>query len=377
TTFSADQIDLDYSNPEVLFEIVRVLLHYISKGAEIIRLDAVTYLWKEAGTSSVHHPKTHGVLKLLRSVTEAVAPQVVILTETNVPHQENISYFGNGADEAQMVYNFALPPLVLHSFLTEDARKLTTWASGLSTPSRQTTFFNFLASHDGIGLRPVEAILSEAERKNLVETTKQHGGYVSSKTDPDGGESPYELNINYFDALNDPAGGEPVELQVRRFLSAQAIMLALAGVPGIYIHSLLGSRSAPEEVIRTGHARSINRKKFALHELERDLTDPGSLRSLVLTHFRPLLRCRKRLDAFDPSAPQEILDAPGGVFGLKRTGANDTVYCLHNVSTQPQRLPGQLLPNTPLTDAVTGEVLTREQAAALEPLQTRWLIADR
>ncbi|RLC54282.1 MAG: sugar phosphorylase, partial [Chloroflexota bacterium] len=242
TTFSADQIDLNYANPDVLLKIIEILLLYVEKGAEIIRLDAIAYLWKKIGTTCIHLEETHRVVKLFRAILDAVAPHVIIITETNVPHEENVSYFGDGTDEAQMVYQFSLPPLVLHAFHSGTAAYLSEWAATLSTPSDSTTFFNFLASHDGIGVRPAEGILSPAEVQALVERTLAHGGYVSYKANPDGSQTVYELNISYFDALSDPNGPEPLDWQVRRFLASQAIMLSLAGVPGIYVHSLFGSR---------------------------------------------------------------------------------------------------------------------------------------
>ena len=369
TTFSDDQIDLNFENPQVLLEILSVLLTYAAKGAEIIRLDAVTYLWKEPGHESVHHPKTHRILQLIRSVMEIAAPQVVVLTETNVPHEENISYFGDGTNEAQMVYNFALPPLVLHSYLEQDASALQTWAAELKMPSNETTFFNFLASHDGIGVRPVESILGKEGIKQLVEAVQAHGGLVSFKTNSDGSQSPYELNINYYDALNNPEGGEDDSLTLRRFLGAQSIMLSLKGVPGIYIHSLLGSRSYHAGVEATGRNRSINREKFELRELEQALADPNSLRHRVLKGLKPILKVRQRGNAFHPQAGQEVLETPETIFALKRFTEDETLYCLHNVSTESQSLE---LPETHFTNLFT-KAKQEGLSITLEPLETRWL----
>jgi glucosylglycerate phosphorylase len=364
TTFSADQIDINYENPEVLLEIVKTLLLYVEKGAEIIRLDAVTYLWKEVGTTCVHHPKTHRVLQLFRSIMEEVAPHVVLLTETNVPHEENISYFGDGHNEARMVYNFALPPLTLYTFLKQDSSHLQNWARSLTTPSDETCFFNFLASHDGIGVRPVESILGKAGIDFLVQSVKQHDGLISYKNNSDGSQSPYEMNIVYFDALNNPNSAELAEVQVKRFLAAHSIMVSLAGVPGIYVHSLLGSRSHHEGVKQTGHNRSINREKFKLERLEAELADANGLRRQVLDGLTRFLQIRRNEKAFHPQAPQAVLETQKEVFALKR---GEDVYCLHNVSTSVQdvTLPVETL------DLLTG---TKEgERVRLEALQTKWL----
>jgi glucosylglycerate phosphorylase len=333
TTFSADQVDLNYHTPEVLLDVVDVILTYVARGARILRLDAITFLWKEIGTACVHHPKTHRVIQLLRTVVDAVAPDVVLLTETNVPHAENVSYFGNGHDEAHMVYNFALPPLTLHAFASGDARPLRAWAASLDTPSDATTFFNFLASHDGIGVRPVERILALEQVAALVERTLRHGGRVSYRSKAGGRQVPYELNISYFDALSDPAADEPLERQVDRFVAAHAIAASLAGVPGVYVHSLLGSRSDHEAVERTGVARAINRARFDLRTLDRELDDPASLRHQVWRRLSRLYAVRRAEPAFHPQASQEVLPAPDGVFAVRR-GARLT--CLANVTDRPQ-----------------------------------------
>ena len=348
TTFSEDQIDLNFKNPEVLLDVLDVLLMYVEQGATFIRLDAIAYLWKEIGTSCIHLPQTHRVIQFVRAALNDLAPHVHLITETNVPHLDNISYFGDGTNEAQLVYNFALPPLTLHTFRTGEARILSEWAKTLTLPSEQVTFFNFLASHDGIGLNPARGILPPADIEALVEKTLEHGGLVSYKHNSDGTQSPYELNINYFDALSNPksllqspemmaeANYESLDLQVNRFIAAHAIMLSLVGVPGIYFHSLFGSRGWMEGVKQTGRNRTINREKCDLVSLQRELADPQSLRARVFVRFYQLLSTRSNSPAFDPHGTQIILDLHPSAFALERVSPDATtrVLGLHNVSQQ-------------------------------------------
>jgi glycosidase len=334
TTFSTDQADLDFHNPDVLLDIFDILLMYAQKGAQFIRLDAIAYLWKEIGTNCIHLPQTHAIIQLLRLVLDEVTPHVQIVTETNVPHEDNISYFGNGENEAQVVYNFALPPLVLHTFNTGDASVLTKWASSLNLPSNRTTFLNFLASHDGIGLNPVRGLLTDTDIDRLVVNTLAHGGLISYKQNPDGTLSPYEMNINYFDALSNPTSDEPLDFQVRRFMAAQAIMLSLRGIPGIYFHSLFGSRNWNEGVKKTRRNRTINRQKLDIELLENDLNDPLSLRSQVFTRYNQLLLRRSSSAAFHPHGGQKILDLGPDVFAVLRSSRDckQKVLCLQNVT---------------------------------------------
>jgi len=386
TTFSEDQIDLDYRNPLVLLEMIDVLLFYVAKGAQIIRLDAIAYLWKIPGTSCIHLPQTHAVVKLFRTVLDAVAPSVLLITETNVPHQENISYFGHylpelqRSDEAQLVYQFSLAPLIMHTFLTGDSSHLTNWAESLPELPLGTTFFNFTASHDGIGVRPAEGLLHPDEIQDLVKNTLAHSGQVSYRSNPDGSQSAYELNITWFDALNDPAKPEP-DLDIQRFLASQAIMLSLAGVPGIYIHSLLGSRNCTDCLVETGRARSINREKYELGKLEWELSNPDNLKSLVLKGYRHLLRVRKQQSAFPPAASQLVLKLGSDVFTTLRMGEDGTrLLCVTNVTSKSLNLEIEISKLNLPTNAEWGDLLTGKTFFAhsalqidLAPYQYCWL----
>ena len=371
TTFSDDQIDLNVQNPEVLLEILDILLMYVERGATFIRLDAIGYLWKEIGTSCIHLPQTHRVIQFLRAALNEVAPHAHLITETNVPHVDNISYFGDGTNEAQLVYNFALPPLTLHAFHTGDARILSDWAKTLTLPSDKTTFFNFLASHDGIGLNPARGILSNADIDSLVNKTLAHSGLVSYKHNSDGTQSPYEMNISYFDALSDPDSSEPLELQIDRFMAAQAIMLSLVGVPGIYFHSLFGSRGWHEGVKQTGRNRTINREKLDFESLQRELADLQSLRGRVFAHYRELLNARSSSSAFHPHGRQKILDLHPSVFVLERTSPDEQakVLCLHNVSNNEIHFS---TPYESGTDLLTGQPLESSNIM-LNPYQISWM----
>jgi glycosidase len=382
TTFSADQVDLNFRNPEVLLATLRALLFYVEKGARFIRLDAIAYLWKTVGTPCIHLPQTHRVIQFWRAVLDQFAPHVLLITETNVPHLDNVSYFGNGGDEAQLVYNFALPPLVLHALLRGDATQLTRWTQTLELPSDRVAFFNFLASHDGIGLNGARGILPDAEIDFLVDRCQAYGGFISYKHNADGSRSPYELNIVYFDALNDPVAGDSLETQINRFVVSQAIMLALRGLPGIYFHSLFGSRNDREAALASGIHRRINRHKFFRSELEADLAKNGSVRAGVFGRYAGLLRIRGEHSAFHPCGGQQILNVGPRVFTLLRTSpdGSERVLCLQNVTNMAVAasvsLDG-LSPDklwTDLLDARWQQVTCEKSLAmTLRPYEVCWL----
>ena len=386
TTFSTDQVDLNFANPDVLLEVANILLFYAAHGAEFIRLDAVTFVWKNIGTTCINSLHTHRIVQTMRTVLDMVAPEldmvapdVIIITETNVPHKDNIAYFGDGANEAQMVYNFALPILTLHAFHNADVSTLSDWAATLDLPSNQTTFFNFLAGHDGIGMLPVQNILSQEDLNRIAARVQSLGGYVSYKSNEDGSQSPYELNINYLDALNDPNSPEKnTEIITKRFLATQAIMLALRGVPGIYFHSLFGSQNWTEGVEETGRHRTINREKVQCVQIEAELNDPTSLRYHVFSGYKKLLKARMGNPAFHPYGAQEILSIHPSVFTLLRTSLDEKKHtlCLNNVSKETQEITVDM-PNFPsLTDILSKKeysIIDNQLKIKIAPYEVIWL----
>jgi sucrose phosphorylase len=332
TTFSSDQVDLNFNNPEVLLEIIKLMIFYISKGIRLIRLDAIAYLWKSNGTTCLHLSETHEIVKLLRDIAEFVCPGAIILTETNVPNKENWSYFGH-SDEAHMVYQFSLPPLLLHAFFSGNASVLTTWASQIPMVNSGQTFLNYTASHDGIGVRPLEGLLSEAEIARLIEGMVEFGGLVSMKSNSDGTLSPYEINITYFEAMKGTIKGID-HLNMERFLGSQAIMLALKGVPAIYIHSLLATPNDHEGVKVTERARSINRQKLDYHQTITQIEKDTVVRR-VYEAVKKMISVRRSHSAFHPDSGQEILQKDDRIFGFVRSSMEgEQIVCLSNVSDE-------------------------------------------
>ncbi|WP_288790073.1 sugar phosphorylase [uncultured Enterobacter sp.] len=368
TTFSEDQIDLNFASPQVLIAMVDVLLHYLAEGARYIRLDAVGFMWKIPGTSCIHLEQTHCLIQLFRAITDAVAPGTVIITETNVPHKDNISYFGDGENEAQMVYQFSLPPLVLHAVHCQDVKALSQWAGSLALPSTHTTWFNFLASHDGIGLNPLRGILPESEILSLVEKLQQEGALVNWKNNPDGTRSPYEINVTYLDALSlqDSSDDE----RIARFILAHAVLLSFPGVPAVYIQSILGSRNDYEGVERLGYNRAINRKKYTAGQVDSELNNNKSIRSQIYSRLSELIAIRRGESAFHPDS-QAVFDAVGEqILKIIRVAENgERITALFNFSNKMQTVYEQTLSGKELLSGqhISGTDLT------LNPWQVMWI----
>lgn len=377
TTFSPDQVDLNFKSERVLARVAEILLQYVRRGADIVRLDAITYIWHELGTRCAHLKETHALVQLFRAILDVVAPQVALVTETNVPHADNVSYFADGAREAQMVYNFALPPLVLYSLHAGDATRLTRWAQDLAFVSRTATYFNFLDSHDGIGLLGAQGLLSPEEIGLLVERTREHGGLVSYRSTGDGGESPYELNITWYSALNKEGADESQDLQVDRYLASRAIALVLRGVPGVYLPGLFGAKNDTAAVLAGREKRSINRKTLDEPALVALLQDRDSWVHQVATRLRRLARRRIATPAFHPNSPQSVLEAGPGVFAVLR-GEAAPVLALVNVTAvdQPVSLPVGRIPgfSGPCRDLLSRRTTTVRESLdlVLRPYEVVW-----
>lgn len=371
TTFSADQVDLNYWNYKVLVAVLDVLLFYVEKGAKLLRLDAIAFIWKDLETSCVHLPETHALIQLMRDVVHAVAAEVFIITETNVPHNENVSYFGSGNDEAQMVYNFALPPLLAYSILKGDTTKLTAWAESLELPSDRVCFFNFTASHDGVGVRAVSEILDDNELDFLVESCKAHGGLVSYRSVEGEGLAPYELNCSYIDILTDP--NEEDALRIKRMILSQAVVLAMPGVPGIYFHSLVGSENYHEAVRKTRRNRTINREKLNFDNIKEELEAEGSLRKSLFKRYKQLISIRIHEACFDPLSEFEFLTLSPKVFAIKNYAKERSEYiiALHNFANHPVEVDLTEVNGGKLFDIISHQY--KEPKLTLQPYDIVWL----
>lgn len=376
-TFGHDQIDLNFQNPDVLIEFVRILRLYIDKGIRVIRMDAVAFLWKVAGTSCIHLEQTHEIIRLFRTLIDFNSDPIVLITETNVPNYENLTYFGN-QNEAHAIYNFSLPPLVLHTLLNGNASRLSNWLMSMPPALPGCTYINFIASHDGIGLRPCEGILEPSEVSDLISAVEDFGGTVSMRRDRTGLNQAYELNISLFDALAGTRDGEDAH-QNARFLASQVIMMSLAGVPAFYIHSLLASHNDVEALNRTQHNRAINRSKWEWHTLEKALSDDTSAHHIVFHELTRLIKLRSSQPAFHPNADQYVLRLDDSFFGLWRKSEDNSqsIFAIINIANAPRFLPlVEITLNSQerWTDLISGSTIDDVRGMIeFRPYQCMWL----
>jgi len=375
-TFSHDQVDLNYENPDLLWEMIKTIKLYLDYGVRIFRLDAVAFLWKESGTSSIHLKQTHEMVRLFRTLIEHHSEDAIIITETNVPNAENLSYLGN-ANEAHAVYNFSLPPLLLQTLISGNCQYLKQWLVTMPPSQMGTFYFNFIASHDGIGLRPAEGLLEQSEINELANCMKDFGGRISWRTSDDGQDKPYEINITLFDALQGTTKG-PDRWQIARFLCAHGVMLALEGVPAIYIHSFLATQNYYQGVEHTNHNRTINRYKWDEDALEALLKEDNH-HSTVFSEMKKLVSIRRAETSFHPNAEQFVLHINDELFGFWRQSIDrsEKIFCIYNISDQQQQLDLTCL-NLPYDGEWVDLIQAKKypniyETISLEPYQFIWL----
>ena len=377
-TFSHDQIDLDFRNPEVLLEFLRIIRLHVDNGVQIIRLDAVAFLWKVVGSPSIHLPQTHAVIRLMRLLCDYATEKIILLTETNVPKAENLSYFGRG-DEAHAIYNFPLPPLILHAMMSGSARYLHKWQRGMPPAPMGCAYLNFTASHDGIGMRPAEGVLPDTEKDKVIESVRKAGGLVSMRALPDGGQSPYELNITFFEAMGQTFHGADA-FHLERFICSQTIVMSLEGIPAFYIHSLLATPNDHAQVEHRGMNRAINRHRWDYPTLQALLDDPQTMQSQVLDALTARLKLRGRQRAFHPNATQfTITSLDERVFGVWRQSLHrhQSIFALHNVSADIVTVPTSalnMIEDEDWIDLLSDEAIPAEaETITLAPYQCRWI----
>ena len=375
-TFGPDQVDLDFSNPDLLLEFIRLLRFYIDKGVRVFRLDAVGFLWKQSGTSCLHLAETHEIIKLMRTLIDHVDDDVWLITETNVPAHENLEYFGNG-NEAHLIYNFSLPPLLVHALLTGRSTYLRRWMMATAPTPEGCTIFNFSASHDGIGLRPVEGLLPEQEINRMTQAVQGFGGRLTMRSYGDR-EVPYEMNTTLFCALKGTIDG-PDALQVERFIASQTIMMSVEGIPAFYVQSFLASENDEALAAETGQNRSLNRKQWRTEEVEAQLADADTPMAKVFYELRRRLAIRKQQKAFHPDATQFTLHIKPGMFGFWRQSLDrqQSLFVVTNITHEQKLLSLRdmnLFGSAAWVDLLSGATIDPEnEELELAPYQSVWI----
>ena len=337
-TFSPDQIDLNFRNPSVLIQFIKIMIHLINNGVTIFRLDAIAYLWKENGTKCINLKQTHEIIKLLRNIINLLNIQTTIITETNLPENENLSYFGKN-DEANWIYNFSLPPLLIHAFLFENSSYLNKWSKNLPNTKNDNCYLNFIASHDGIGIRPTEGLLNKKTLDNFLNRLKKNGSKFSYRKVQNKAKKVYEANITVFDALKKSDYDIQGKFYLERYISSHAIMISFEGIPAIYFNSIFGTSNDEAKYIITGNNRDVNRYRWNFKNITNKLKNNKSKQNIFYQNICNLLNIRRKQKAFHPNALRINLNFGQKIYAFKRVSIDkkQTILCITNLSSKIQK----------------------------------------
>ncbi len=371
-TFSDDQIDLNFRNPKVLLRFIKIMINLANHGVNIFRLDAIAYLWKKSGSKCVNLKETHEIIRLLRIVCDSLKSKPTIITETNLPENENLSYFGKRNNESHWIYNFSLPPLLVHSFLFEDSTYLNKWSKNLPQTKIGNNYLNFIASHDGIGMRPVEGYLDKKKLSKFFKRLKKNGGQLSYRKVQNSSKKVYEANITLFNAFQKTDYDKRGKYFLERYISAHAIMVAFEGIPAIYFNSIFGTSNDDYKYIISGNKRDLNRYKWNKKRLENLLKNKNAKQSIFYHKMMNLLSIKKQNKAFHPNAKRENLNMGKKIFCFKRTSLDNSqiIYNITNLSSKYLKLKY----NNKFTTYKNLLGKTRSNSKIeLKPFETLWL----
>ena len=373
-TFSSDQIDLNFKNPKVLMRFIKIMINLACHGVTIFRLDAIAYLWKESGTKCINLKQTHEIIKLLRIICNSLQNSPYLLTETNLPEKENLSYFGKKNDQANWIYNFTLPPLLIHALLFEDSSKLNQWMNKLPSTKLKNNYFNFIASHDGIGMRPCEGYLNKITLNLLFKRLKKNGAQLSFRKINKTQKKVYEVNVTLFNAFKNTDYDKKGLYSLERYVTAHAIMFSIEGVPAVYFNSIFGKSNDEYKYVISNNKRDLNRYKWNKVKLDRFLKDKRSKQKIYYDHITNLLKIRKKQKAFHPNAAMRCLSFGKKIFAFKRISLDkkQIIICITNMSSKSQSV---LLGNNEnrYKNLLSEKNNIISRRLTLKPFETVWL----
>lgn len=383
-TEATRQVDLNFKNPKVFLESLRILLFYVERGASLIRLDAIGYIWKRLGSTSLHEPEVHALLAATKEVLTLASPHVITIAEVNEPQDKAFTYLGTTEkEESDLVYQFAHFPLAIHALLTQNGQYYTEWLSSLfEVDGRQ--FVTVLGSHDGLGLKPVRNILPEEELERLSSILiEEHGGRPNYASLPGGQQIVYEICGTPWDLINNSSAAEPFELQKQRYLAVVGLGLLVRGLPAFYINGVFGTRNyTPDGGLDEN--RTVNREVFSNESLLATLKDRTSHYRNVFEALQEILLKRSTQPAFgsltNPTQPIQTNCQAVVAAVIPGEAPQDALLCLVNVSSDPQEVvietdtfepgerPSDILSGAPVSPGPNGIV-----NASLAAYQIAWI----
>ena len=387
TTFHTYQWDLNYENPAVFNRMVEEMLFLANQGVEILRLDAVAFIWKRIGTNSQNLPEAHWIIQAFNAIASIAAPTMVFKSEAIVHPDEMKKYIDMG--ECQLSYNPQLMALLWEALATRDSRVLQHAMGHRYAVPEGCGWVNYVRCHDDIGWAfandDVQAVGFDPDQHRRFLTQFYTGRFEGSfsrgapfQEDPLTGDARVSgmcaslTGIEKALAEQDDAG---LDLAVRRTLLIHGVIITMGGIPLIYLGdeiAMLNDYSYDKDPVKVGDSRWMHRTHFDWERAEqrRDLDSiPGRIYQGLLR----LIQLRGQNLAFTRGETEFVETGNKHVFGFFRSNGQHVVFVLANFSEQEQRLEARRLRQMgmrkTMVDLNAGRMITATQELVIEPYQ--------
>ena len=387
TTFHTYQWDLNYRNPEVFNAMAAEMLFLANAGVEVLRMDAVPFVWKQKGTTCENLPEAHTLIEAFQAVVRIVAPSMVFKSEAIVAPDEIQKYIGT--DQCQISYNPLLMALLWEGLATRNARLLRhSMEKRFDIPS-DCAWINYVRSHDDIGWG-----FDDADAREIGIDPGGHRQFLTNfyvgrheasfaegepfQEDPDTGDARVCGTTASLCGLGRALAkddDEEIDLAIRRILIAHGVTFTIGGIPLIYLGEEVGMLNDPsyeEDEEKEGDERWLHRPYFDWERAEKR-NEPDTIENTLYEGFLKLSRLRLNNIALARGETEIINPGNDHVFAYFRTADEQSILCLANFSDEPQRVAAPLLRQLGLkkvlTDIIAGQTVIAAKHLELEPLQ--------
>lgn len=252
TTFSDKQVDLNLNEVKVFFNFLEIISFYFKKGINILRLDAIPYLFKKSGTSCVNLDENYDLVELFIKSLKHINSEVKFISEVNFGDEVNLNYLEKTSTD--LIYEFTFPMLLIYCIYNKDFKYFLKWAQDFDF-NKDVIFF--LSNHDGISFRGIKNFLNENDFNDFFNSLLRNNFLINYKT-IDGKDEPYELNSTYFSLLKEILNKDPS----KEHLFCFNLLLFIKGVPLIYYLDIIKAQNDYHLFSITNHKRDLSRPKF-------------------------------------------------------------------------------------------------------------------
>ncbi len=391
TTFHSNQWDLNYANPEVFNKMAGEMLFLANQGVEILRLDAVAFIWKEMGTSCENLPEAHMIIQAYNAIARIAAPTLLFKSEAIV-HPDDVAKYIH-PEECQLSYNPLLMALLWNTLATREVNLLTYSMDKRYNIPNRCTWVNYVRCHDDIGWTFSDEDAAELginaydHRRFLNEfyTGRFEGSFARGLTfqqNPKTGDARISGTCASLAGLEKALREETkkeVDLAIRRILLIHNVIFSIGGIPLIYLGDEIGTlndydyKDNPKKMddSRWAHRPPADPKRYA----QRNNT--ASIPGRILQGFQLLADLRKSTPAVGGEDPVFIKTGNSHVFGFIRRSKSQQILFLNNFSDDPQTVSGNVLrllgAGYQCQDLVTAQMVKIKESLVLAPFQFVWL----